>query len=210
MKLITETLDIEIFSEATQNGKKEYFLEGIFMQADKKNKNGRNYPLKMMVPKVDQYVEEYVKTNRAVGELGHPKNPVINMDRISHRFLTLERQGNNFVGKAKILDTRLGREVKELINGEVRLGASSRGLGTVVNEDVQGDYYIVTPSDIVHDPSAPDAFVNGIMEGVEWVWNNGILTPQELEEYKQEIHNTHKNGLKDKKIEIYKRYLNRL
>ena len=209
MKLITEEIDLELFTETVDNTKR-YYLEGIFMQADTKNKNGRNYPLKMMAPKIEEYNENFVKKNRAFGELGHPKNPIINLDRVSHKFIKLERQGTNFVGKALILNTSKGLEVQRMLDDDCQLAASCRGLGTVVNEDVQGDYHLVTPSDIVHDPSAPDAFVNGIMEGVEWVWNNGVLTQEELEDYKRQIHKTPLSGLKEKKIEIFKRYLNNL
>lgn len=209
MKLITEDIDVEIFAE-TVNNTKRYYLEGIFIQTDKKNKNGRNYSMQMMEPKIHQYNEEFVKKNRAFGELGHPKNPIINLERVSHRFLTLERNGNNFEGKALILNTTMGKEVQRMLDDDCQLAASMRGLGTVVSENVQDDYYLVTPSDIVHDPSAPDAFVNGIMENVEWVWNNGILTQEELNSYKKEIKSTPLSGLKNKKIEIFKRYLNRL
>lgn len=181
MKLICEVNEtIEtLVEESDASGKKNYFIKGVFMQAEQKNKNGRVYPLHIMEKEVNRYNDEYVKTNRAFGELGHPEGPTINLERVSHMIKELKRDGNNFVGKAKVMDTPYGNIVRNLIDEGAQLGVSTRGMGSLkqVNgiQEVQDDFYLATAGDIVADPSAPQAFVEGIMEGKEWVWNNGII-----------------------------------
>ena len=181
MKLITElTEDVRILTEAKEGGAKSYFIEGIWMQSNIKNRNGRIYPLPVLEKEFSRYNTQYVLENRAVGELGHPDGPSINQDRVSHKIIELRQDGDNFVGKAKILNTPMGKIVQEFINDNVKFGVSSRGLGTLKEnrdgiQEVQDDFYLATAGDIVTDPSAPDAFVNGIMEGAEFFWNNGAI-----------------------------------
>ena len=183
MKLICElqeAVDYELV-EASETKPKQYFIEGIFMQSEVKNKNGRLYPLDVLEKEVNRYVKEYVEPKRAFGELGHPDGPTVNLDRASHMITSLVKEGKNFVGRAKILDTPNGKIVKSFIDEGARLGVSSRGMGTLKSESkgksqiVQSDFFLATAADIVADPSAPNAFVEGIMEGKEWIWNNGIL-----------------------------------
>lgn len=195
MKLFTEineTVNVfeEVLDEAT--GKKNMFIEGVFMQANLKNRNGRVYPTEVLDKEVARYNKEYVEKNRAFGELGHPQGPTINLERVSHLITNLQKDGDNYVGKAKVMDSPYGNIVKGLIGEGAQLGVSSRGMGTLkpnrdgVNE-VQNDFYLATAADIVADPSAPDAFVNGIMEGVEWIWDNGVLKASEVEGIKEDI-----------------------
>ncbi len=195
MKLFTEineTVNVveEVLDEAT--GKKSLFIEGVFMQSNIKNRNGRVYPNTVLDKEVARYNEEYIKKNRAFGELGHPQGPTINLERVSHMITDLRKDGDNYIGKAKVMDSPYGTIVKGLIGEGAQLGVSSRGMGTLkqnskgVNE-VQDDFYLATAADIVADPSAPDAFVNGIMEGVEWVWDNGVLKASEVEQIKENI-----------------------
>ena len=193
MKLITEfneNNDVECIIEAKENGEKSYVIEGIFAQADKKNRNGRIYPKPIMESAVGKYVTEQVSKKRAVGELNHPEGPTVNLDKVSHLITNLKMEGNNVVGKAQILDTPMGKIVQGLLSGGVRLGVSTRGMGSLETRNganyVKEDF-ILSTVDIVQDPSAPDAFVNGIMEGVDWVWNNGILEPQVIEDMETEI-----------------------
>lgn len=191
MKLISEFVDndIQVITEA-KDGKKSYVIEGIFMQADAKNRNGRIYESKVMKPAVDKYVQEQVKTGRAVGELNHPDGPTINLDKVSHRITDLRMEGSNVIGKAQILDTPMGKIVQGLLEGGVKLGVSSRGMGSLEHRESAvyvGNDFQLTTVDIVQDPSAPEAFVNGIMEGVDWVWDNGILKAQQIEAYETEI-----------------------
>ena len=181
MKLITEVVeDIKYISEAKENGSKSLFIEGVFLQGNLKNRNGRVYPIETLAKEVKRYDEQYIQKGRALGELGHPDGPTVNLDRVSHKIVSLRQEGNNFIGKAKIMDTPMGRIVESLINDGVTIGVSSRGMGSLrlnkegINE-VQDDFYLATAADIVADPSAPDAFVNGIMEGVEWAWENDLL-----------------------------------
>ena len=177
MKLICEVNeDIKYIAEAKEDGTKQYFIEGIFMQGDIKNRNGRVYPAGVIAKEVERYNEQFVKKNRAFGELGHPNGPTINLDRVSHMVTDLRQEGSNFVGKAKILDTPMGKVVKNLMDEGATLGVSSRGMGSLKENkqgimEVQNDFYLATAGDIVADPSAPDAFVRGIMEGVEWVYD---------------------------------------
>lgn len=192
MKLMTEYVDanLEVLTETKKDGTKNYAIEGVFMVADQKNKNGRVYPKAMMEKAVDTYVREQINTGRAVGELNHPEGPSINLDKVSHKIVSLEFQGNNVVGKASILDTPMGNIVSGLLKGGVKLGVSSRGMGTLEKKNntmIVGSDYMLATIDIVQDPSAPGAFVNGIMENVDWLWKNGVLTSQDIELNETEI-----------------------
>tara|TARA_R100000426_G_scaffold36103_1_gene28948 strand:- start:1544 stop:2191 length:648 start_codon:yes stop_codon:yes gene_type:complete len=215
MKLITEVIEgLDYISEANENGEKEFFIEGIFMQANQKNRNGRIYPTEVLQREVARYNKEYVEKNRAFGELGHPQGPTINLERVSHMIKELKQDGDNFMGKAKIMDSPYGTIVKNLIKEGASLGVSSRGMGSLkskngVNE-VQGDFYLATAADIVADPSAPDAFVEGIMEGVEWVYEGGKWVEQFVEQSQRQIHNTNKSDLEATKLKIFENFLKRL
>jgi len=214
MKLIAEyTESVGYLTEKKEDGGKNHFIEGVFMQADQKNRNGRIYPKNIMEGAVDKYVNEQVKTGRAVGELNHPDGPTINLDKVSHRITALEWDGNNVVGKAQILNTPMGKVVQGLLEGGVRVGVSSRGMGTLEQRDgvnyVKDDFMLNTV-DIVQDPSAPDAFVNGIMEGVEWVWNNGILVAEEIEAYETEIKKATPAVQPELQMKIFKDFLSKL
>jgi hypothetical protein len=215
MKLITEVVeDIQYLTEQNDEGEKSYYIEGIFMQAEKPNRNGRIYPKEVLEKEVNRYNKEYVKKNRAYGELGHPQGPTINLERMSHLIKEIKVDGNNFIGRAKIMDSPYGNIVKNLIKEGASLGVSSRGMGSLkrkngINE-VQRDFYLATAADIVADPSAPDAFVNGIMEDVEWIYENGVWSYKELESAKKEIHETSKVNIEDKKIQIFEKFINNL
>lgn len=191
MKLITElNEDVRVIQEEKE-GKKNLYIEGIFLQGDIKNRNGRMYRTPVLEKEVGRYIKEFVEKNRAYGELGHPSGPGINLDRVSHIITELKRDGSNFIGKARITETPMGKIVEGILNSGGQLGVSSRGMGSLkevngVNE-VQDDFYLATAADIVADPSAPDAYVNGIMEGKEWVWDNGIIKEKTIEAHKQEI-----------------------
>ena len=187
MKLITEEIEnAEYVVEETNTGKKNYSIKGVFMQADIKNKNGRVYPRETLQKEIARYTREFIDKSRAFGELGHPDGPTVNLERVSHMIKSLSPEGNNFIGEAKVLDTPYGKIVKSLIDEGAKLGVSSRGMGTLKSSNgmnvVNDDFYLATAADIVADPSAPDAFVEGIMEGKVWVWNNGILKEQEMNE----------------------------
>jgi hypothetical protein len=215
MKLIAEYTDhkIEVITERTERGGKNHFIEGIFMQSEQRNRNGRIYPKTVMEKAVDRYVTEQVKTGRAVGELNHPDGPSINLDKVSHLIETLDWQGNDVVGKARILETPMGQIVKGLLDGGVRLGVSTRGMGSI--EERNGvafvkDDFILSTVDIVQDPSAPTAFVNGIMEGVEWVWNNGIIQPQVIEKMETEIKKAPRSALYETQVREFKNFLSLL
>ena len=185
MKLICETLeDVEFICESTKKGK-NYFIEGVFMQANVKNRNGRLYPKEILQKEARRYDQNYIKQSRAFGELGHPEGPTVNLERVSHLITDLKESGDNFVGRAKIMDTPYGKIVKNLIDAGARLGVSSRGMGSLRPmgrncSQVQDDFYLATAADIVADPSAPQAFVNGVMEGKEWIWDNGILDERHI------------------------------
>lgn len=215
MKLITETLDsdIQVVTEAKQNGTKDYFIEGIFMMADSQNRNGRIYESKILHPAVEKYISEQVKTGRAVGELNHPDGPTINLDKVSHLITNLRIEGSNVIGKAKILNTPMGQIVKGLLEGGVKLGVSSRGMGSLEARNgvnyVKNDFHLATV-DIVQDPSAPAAFVNGIMEGVEWICDNGVFKPQEIEKIETEIKRTPKAQLAEAQIRVFQHFLSKL
>ena len=213
MKLITEHFDNLQYITEEKDGKKNTFIEGIFMQAEKKNRNGRVYPKKVLYGAVEKYLDEQVKTGRAVGELDHPEGPTINLDKVSHKITGLKFDGDDVVGKAQVLNTPMGKIVEGLIEGGVKLGVSSRGMGTVENVQgvnmVQEDYLLATV-DIVQDPSAQGAFVNGIMEGVEWVWDNGILKAQQLEKYETEIREASSKELASVQEKVFKDFLSKL
>ena len=192
VKLISEEIqDVEYICEEKENGKKDYKIKGIFMQADVKNRNGRVYPMEVLDKEVKRYNKEYIKEKRAFGELGHPDGPTVNLERASHMITALYPDGKNFIGEAKILKTPMGEIVKSLMDEGAKLGVSSRGMGSLDQKNganyVRNDFYLATAADIVADPSAPNAFVEGIMEGKEWVWNNGSLVEAELERAKQRI-----------------------
>jgi len=215
MKLITEHIDqdLDIICEAKKNGEKDYFIEGVFMQSDQKNRNGRIYEKKTLEKAVEKYVTEQVKTGRAVGELNHPEGPTVNLDKVSHKINSLHWQGNDVVGKASILKTPMGKIVEGLLEGGVKLGVSSRGMGSLVAKNgVQyvGDDFMLATVDIVQDPSAPSAFVNGVMEGVEWVWDNGIIKPQDIELIETEIKSTSSQNLPEVEIRAFKNFLSKL
>tara|TARA_B100000459_G_scaffold80440_1_gene44909 strand:+ start:1758 stop:2417 length:660 start_codon:yes stop_codon:yes gene_type:complete len=216
MRLIKEFNEsISYLTEETKNpNKPNVFIEGVFLQSDLKNKNGRVYPKEIMQREVQRYVNENVKTKRAYGELGHPDGPTVNLDRVSHMITDLREDGNNWIGKAKIMDTPMGRIVKELISEGAQLGVSSRGLGSLkerngINE-VQGDFMLATAADIVADPSAPDAFVSGIMEGKEWVFVNGKWTEQDIEEAQNTISRANLADLEEEKMQVFSNFLDKL
>jgi len=191
MKLITEHIeDVQVITEAKNDGRKKYIIEGIFIQANKPNRNGRMYPREILESAVNKYVTEQVSKGRAVGELNHPEGPTINLDKVSHKITELSWDGNNVVGKATILDTPMGLIVQGLLDGEVQVGVSSRGMGSLANKggvNVVNNDFMLNAVDIVQDPSAPEAFVNGVMEGVEWIFENGIFKQQEIEQFETEI-----------------------
>ena len=214
MKLITETIEnIEVLTEE-RNGKKDYKIKGIFMQADIKNRNGRIYPVGTLAKEVKRYNEQFINKKRAFGELGHPDGPTVNLESVSHMITSLKPEGKNFIGEAKIMDTPYGKIVKNLIDEGAQLGVSSRGMGSLQSGSqgnvVGKDFYLATAADIVADPSAPDAFVEGIMEGKEWVWDNGVLKSMEVEKYKEEIEKTKRAELAEKKASIFKDFLNKI
>lgn len=225
MKLIVEyqTPQVQI-EEDTESGQRDYYLEGVFLQSSKKNRNGRVYPKKVLENEVSRYMNEFVAQGRALGELGHPDSPSINLDRVSHKIVELQESGNDFVGKAKLLDTPNGQIAKNFVDNEIKIGVSSRGLGSLKKENgsnvVQDDFQLVTAADIVHDPSAPDAFVNGIMEGVEWIYESGMLKKKDIESQiensKQNINKAHKKykfnrrALEEAKEKELQRFLDNL
>ena len=211
MKLITETIeDIEVLTEATSNGGKAYKIRGVFMQADIKNRNGRVYPVQTLAKEVARYNEQFINKKRAFGELGHPDGPTVNLERVSHMITSLKSEGKNFIGEAKIMDTPYGKIVKNLIDEGAQLGVSSRGMGSIQGSTVGKDFYLATAADIVADPSAPDAFVEGIMEGKEWVWDNGILKSMEVERYKEQVEKTKRAELAETKASIFNDFLTKL
>ena len=192
MKLISEHIeDVEYITEEKDNGEKTYKIKGVFMQSEVKNRNGRVYPFPVLEKEVTRYNKDYVNENRAFGELGHPDGPTVNLERPSHMITSLKPEGKNFIGEAKILKTPMGRIVENLMDAGGKLGVSSRGMGSLEQKNgvnyVKDDFYLATAADIVADPSAPNAFVQGIMEGKEWVWDNGALVEEELIRMKKRI-----------------------
>lgn len=214
MKLFTEQIEDVKFIVEEKNGKKNLYIEGIYMQAQKVNGNGRMYRTETLAREVERYTNKYIKENRALGELGHPNGPSINLDRVSHKIVELKQNGNDFYGKAMVLDTPMGNIARNLIESGVQLGVSTRGMGSLkeVNGimEVQDDFYLATAADIVAEPSAPDAFVQGIMEGVEWVWDNGLIKAQHIEEMKKEIQNTPAIRLEEVQIALVNRFFTSL
>jgi len=211
MKLITENIEeIQVLTEE-KDGKKTHFIEGIFLQGDITNRNGRNYPVNILEREVAKYNENFVGTGRALGELGHPDGPTINLDRVSHKILSLKREGNNFIGKAKLLETPMGKIAKNLLDEGVKLGVSSRGLGSLTVKDgvnyVGEDFMLATAADIVADPSAPDAFVEGIMEGKEWVWESGMLREVDINNLKKTIDEATRFDLQERKVKAFAAFL---
>ena len=214
MRLIAEEITDVQFLEEEKEGKKNYFIEGIFLQAELKNRNNRMYPLATLQKEVAKYNENYIQSGRALGELGHPDGPSINLDRVSHKIISLKEDGNNFIGKAKLLDTPMGRIAKDLLGEGVKLGVSSRGMGSIRKEEncnvVMDDFMLATAADIVADPSAPDAFVNGIMEGKEWVWDNGVLKEAKVAQIKKEIDQATLINLQERKVSAFETFLKSL
>ncbi len=213
MKLITEHFDNLEYLTEEKDGQKNTYIEGVFMQAESKNRNGRIYPKEVLFSAVDKYVTEQVKPGRAVGELDHPEGPQINLDKVSHKITELRANGNDVVGKAQILNTPMGKIVEGLIQGGVKLGVSSRGMGTVENSqagNIVKDDFLLATVDIVQDPSAQGAFVNGIMEGVEWIWDNGILKAQQLEKYETEVRKASSKELTNVQEKVFKDFLSKL
>ena len=214
MKLITEQIEnVKVITEGKGADKKLY-IEGVFLQSEIVNRNGRKYPFETLNREVERYNEEYVKSKRALGELGHPDGPTINLDRVSHRITELRVEGKNFYGKAQILDTPMGKIAKSLLDEGVQLGVSSRGMGSIDKTEnvsvVRDDFMLTTAADIVADPSAPDAFVNGIMEGREWVWSNGILKETEVAKYKGQLDTVSRRNLEEKTLQIFGDFLSKL
>tara|TARA_Y100000004_G_scaffold191671_1_gene250875 strand:- start:62 stop:706 length:645 start_codon:yes stop_codon:yes gene_type:complete len=211
MKLITETIEnVQVITEGTGD-KKKLYIEGVFLQSELRNRNGRVYPFGVLEKEVNRYNEEYVKTKRALGELGHPDGPTVNLDRVSHRITELRSEGNNFIGKAQILDTPMGKIAKNLLDEGVQLGVSSRGMGSIDKREdanyVMDDFMLATAADIVADPSAPDAFVNGIMEGKEWVWDNGILKESKVAKYQRYIDESTRQNLEERTLQVFQNFL---
>ena len=217
MKLISEFNDYAIepvIVEQNEKGEKDYFIEGVFMQSDIKNRNGRIYPEQVMKKEVDRYRKEFVEKDRAFGELGHPDGPTINLDKVSHMITKLEQDGKNFMGRAKILSTPNGQIVRNLINDGAKLGVSSRGLGSLETRGgaqvVKDDFQLATAADIVADPSAPEAFVEGIMEGVEWYYDSGILKMKDAEQMQKELRTAKSSKLQETKLNLWKKFVENL
>ena len=215
MKLITEQLEnVEYITEEV-GGKKNYKIKGVFLQSEIKNRNGRVYPRETLAKEVARYNKEFVNQKRAFGELGHPDGPTVNLERVSHMITDLHPDGNNFMGEAKIMDTPYGKIVKNLIDEGAKLGVSSRGMGSLQRGSngqatVGKDFYLATAADIVADPSAPDAFVEGLMENKEWVWDNGIIKEREIEEYKEYIAKAKRLKIAEAKADVFKDFLKKL
>ena len=215
MKLISEEIvDVQFITEES-SGKKSHFIEGVFLQSDIRNRNGRMYPFDTLNREVSKYNESYIQRGRALGELGHPDGPTINLDRVSHKIVSLRAEGKNFIGKAKLLETPMGKIAKNLLDEGVKLGVSSRGLGSIERKGdvniVKDDFMLSTAADIVADPSAPDAFVNGIMEGKEWVWEGGTLREQLAERTEKRINTlVTQKRLEEKKLSLFQDFLNNL
>ena len=214
MKLITETIEnVQVITEGKGDNQKLY-IEGVFLQSELKNRNGRMYPFSVLQKEVNRYNEEYVKTSRALGELGHPDGPTVNLDRVSHRIVSLEEDGTNFRGKAQILDTPMGKIASSLLGEGVKLGVSSRGMGSIDKREdcnvVMDDFMLATAADIVADPSAPDAFVNGIMEGKEWAWDNGILKETKVAKYQSYMNNATRKNIEERTLRVFENFLSGL
>ena len=214
MKLIRETVEeVKLITEE-KNGVKTLYIQGPFLVAEMKNKNGRMYKTETLTKEVDRYNEEYVSKNRAFGELGHPDSPSINLDRVSHLITNLRQEGHQWIGKAKILETPMGKIAKSLMEGGATLGVSSRGMGSLKEVNgvnvVQDDYYLATAADIVADPSAPGAFVQGIMEGKEWVWDNGVVKEIDVNAYYEQIKRAKQKQIDEVSLKIFENFLSKL
>ena len=216
MKLISETVeDVNYLIEDDDTGKKNYRIRGPFLQAEIKNRNGRIYPMHILEKEVNRYNKEYIQKNRAFGELGHPDGPTVNLERVSHMITGLHPDGTNFIGEAKVMDTPYGKIVKNLIDEGAKLGVSSRGMGSLVPsrgaQVVKDDFYLATAADIVADPSAPNAFVEGIMEGKEWVWDNGAVKEMDIDAYKRELDRKYKfaQAREEKAVEIFEDFMSK-
>ena len=216
MKLISETVeDVNYLIEDDDTGKKNYRIRGPFLQAEIKNRNGRIYPMNILEKEVHRYNKEYIQKNRAFGELGHPDGPTVNLERVSHMITALTADGTNFIGEAKVMDTPYGKIVKNLIDEGAKLGVSSRGMGSLVPsrgaQVVKDDFYLATAADIVADPSAPNAFVEGIMEGKEWVWDNGAVKEMDIDAYKRELNMKYQRSQarEEKAIEIFENFMSK-
>ena len=214
MKLISEEIQNAEYLVEETNGKKSYKIKGVFLQSDIKNRNGRIYENDILSKEVNRYTKEFIDKKRAFGELGHPDGPTVNLERVSHMITSLKPEGKNFIGEAKIMDTPYGKIVKGLIDEGAQLGVSSRGMGSLVQKNgsnyVGKDFYLATAADIVADPSAPDAFVEGIMENKEWVWDNGVIKAQDIEEYKEHIQEAKRLKLAEAKANVFKSFLEKL
>tara|TARA_B100001113_G_scaffold116269_1_gene94852 strand:+ start:290 stop:934 length:645 start_codon:yes stop_codon:yes gene_type:complete len=214
MKLISEEVSNAEYLVEEKNGKKEHKIRGVFLQSELKNRNGRVYPKTILEREVSRYNREFINKNRAFGELGHPDGPTVNLERVSHMITKLHPDGNNFIGEAKIMDTPYGKIVKSLIDEGAQLGVSSRGMGSVIQKSdgnyVKDDFYLATAADIVADPSAPDAFVEGIMENKEWVWDNGVLVEKDIEAWKKYVENAKRNAIAEAKADVFKKFLQNL
>ena len=214
MKLISEEIQDAEYLIEDANGKKNYKIKGIFLQSDIKNRNGRIYPKDVMIKEVNRYTKEFVNKKRAFGELGHPDGPTVNLERVSHMITNLQQDGSNYIGEAKIMNTPYGKIVKGLIDEGAQLGVSSRGMGSLEQRNganyVKSDFMLATAADIVADPSAPDAFVQGIMESKEWVWDNGRLVERDVDAWRKEIRSASRRKLEEKKLEIFENFLKNL
>ena len=214
MKLISEEIQDAEYLVEDVGGKKNYKIKGVFLQSDIKNRNGRVYPKQIMMKEVNRYQKEFVEKKRAFGELGHPDGPTVNLERVSHMITNLQQDGSNFIGEAKIMNTPYGKIVKGLIDEGAQLGVSSRGMGSLEQRNganyVKSDFMLATAADIVADPSAPDAFVQGIMESKEWVWDNGRLVERDVEAWRREIRNASTRKLEEKKLEVFENFLKNL
>ena len=214
MKLISEEIQNAEYLVEETNGKKAYKIKGIFLQSDLKNRNGRVYPKQVLEQEVARYNREFINKKRAFGELGHPDGPTVNLERVSHMITKLTPDGKNFIGEAKIMDTPYGKIVKGLIDEGAQLGVSSRGMGSIIQRNganyVKDDFYLATAADIVADPSAPDAFVEGIMESKEWVWDNGKLVERDIEAWKQQIREAKRRKLEEVKLNVFESFLKKL
>jgi hypothetical protein len=214
MKLISEEVSNAEYLVEETNGKKDYKIRGIFLQSNMKNRNGRVYPKDILENEVARYNKEFINKKRAFGELGHPDGPTVNLERVSHMITKLHPDGNNFIGEAKIMNTPYGKIVKGLIDEGAQLGVSSRGMGSLIQRNganyVKDDFYLATAADIVADPSAPDAFVEGIMENKEWVWDNGVLKEKDIEAWKSQVQSAKQRALEESKLKVFESFLKKL
>ena len=214
MKLISEEVQNAEYLIEEKNGKKEYKIRGVFLQSEIKNRNGRVYPREILVREVNRYTKEFINKNRAFGELGHPDGPTVNLERVCHMVKSLTQDGKDFIGEAKIMDTPYGKIVKGLIDEGAQLGVSSRGMGSLIQRNgvnyVKDDFYLATAADIVADPSAPDAFVEGIMESKEWVWDNGVLKEKDIESWKNQVRTARQRSLEEAKLKVFESFLKKL